>query len=635
MKWLSSVMCIIVLLTTVGWGQQETPARMWVLVPENHLTYDGVMGGTPGGYCYHESSGRFYTSTYGANLGIRAYISPDQEIPLWAELPLDRANGKSWLCATESDLLRVANSVDIPGGLTDPDLGISCAPSGMIINPAPVTVNGITYEAGELVILSNNSSTKNPSVGADQVKRMFTWDFREIWTPTDQAPDYDNAEWMPGLLITDIFGPDYGLGWTNWNDAFNSVMSIQDITDAIVDDLAHPVDPDKVFKPIGTKATDNIGGRQYAFSSDASKVYFVSMNSASYGYGGVYSLDLETQKVKRLVNNAEPEYIKVKSEPAVLSIGTRNLTGVDYDPSYDQVLFTSTDLTGNEGGLSCVVDDGSDNPPVHVALDRDRLLDFFEFADPDLESFKNIPEAWSIATDEEGVVYFYTKYKPASTTRYALVKYDLQGRLAVVAHGAMQQMFNRSLGKTSTSGMFLRLQTRMINVPLNADDPNDPGLDIPQAMFMSVGGKCIAGVDIFPTGDFDRDGQITVADMNFFKAQIQLSRADNVPLLTDGQAYLHYLECDLNGSSEIYKDPETKQYVGLGAPSVTDKDIEVLYQFVTPGDANLDGVVDAADQAVVEANMGTATGMDWSMGDFDFDDDVDADDQALLTASMG
>jgi len=597
-RWAQVVMCALVLVLA-GIAAADGPARMKVLVPADHVNYNRLAGGPIGAFCYRQSDNRFYVSTYGANLGIRAYVGPDQEFPAWVGSVIDRPDGKSWQCATESDLLRVASSVDIEGGLCDPGSGATFSPSGMTLNPAPVTVNGYTYGPGELVVIN----AMGKALDNASTKRIVTWDFREIWSFTDKQPDRANAEWRPGMLETDVFGPQYGLGCTNWNDAFNSLCTLQGLGDAI-----------GVTPKLGDG--DNIGGRRGVFASNGSHVYFVSMASSSNLLGGVWSVEMSTRTIKRLFDNSAGK-VTNSSEPGVLPIGVRNLTGEAYDPNLDQVLFNSTDVTGNDGGLSCLVDDGNDTPKVYTAVPADKVMDLLEVT--------VAPKAWSIAADQDGTIYFYTN-KP-----YVLLKYDVQGRLVAVANRAMHYAFNCAIGAAnSTNTAYLRLDLRKVHVPLNADDPNDPGLDIPQLMFMSTAGKCVAGVDVYPTGDFDLDGKVTLADMNLFKTQIQRTRSGSLPVMADGQAYLDYVECDLNGNSEVSSDKS-----GLEAACVTDKDMQVLHQFVLPGDADLDGCVTAADEAIVQANVGAAQGMDWSKGDFNFADDVDADDLALLTANMG
>jgi hypothetical protein len=66
--------------------------------------------------------------------------------------------------------------------------------------------------------------------------------------------------------------------------------------------------------------------------------------------------------------------------------------------------------------------------------------------------------------------------------------------------------------------------------------------------------------------------------------------------------------------------------------------VEGLVEYVTsavPGDANLDGVVDAADYIALKEGFGTASGARYRDGDFDLDGDVDWDDLAILQGSFG
>ncbi|HVX85310.1 MAG TPA: dockerin type I repeat-containing protein [Phycisphaerae bacterium] len=59
---------------------------------------------------------------------------------------------------------------------------------------------------------------------------------------------------------------------------------------------------------------------------------------------------------------------------------------------------------------------------------------------------------------------------------------------------------------------------------------------------------------------------------------------------------------------------------------------DVIIKYTFGGDANLDGKVDSADQAILTSYMGTSSGADWSMGDFNYDGVVNSADQAILTA---
>ncbi len=70
----------------------------------------------------------------------------------------------------------------------------------------------------------------------------------------------------------------------------------------------------------------------------------------------------------------------------------------------------------------------------------------------------------------------------------------------------------------------------------------------------------------------------------------------------------------------------------LGNIAVTMKDAEVLYQFVLPGDANLDNKVNLEDLAILAKNYLAEpdSQMQWQHGDFNFDDKVNLDDLAML-----
>ena len=69
-------------------------------------------------------------------------------------------------------------------------------------------------------------------------------------------------------------------------------------------------------------------------------------------------------------------------------------------------------------------------------------------------------------------------------------------------------------------------------------------------------------------------------------------------------------------------------YVGLTDGSFAPE--EVVY---IPGDANGDGVVNAADAAVLAANWQTQSGASWAMGDFNDDGRVDDIDATILAAN--
>ncbi len=598
----AAVLCGILITPVIG----AAPDNFKHLVPAAHIIYNG--SGTPasaiGGFCYIPTTGRFYTSTYGSGRGIRVFVGNNEEFPVWPapfapENPLQTADGRSWHCDTDSDLTRVMGATSFENGTMNP---LTHLLNGFTVNPKTVVYNGRTYGPYELAVLSNNTNSGTVSVN----KRLLTWDFREIWSPTSKQPDRANAEYAPGYLEIDRYGVEYGYGCTNWNDAFDSLMTFGQMAAAIGASVSAPV------------TTDQVGGRRAVFSADGAKVYFVSADMRSSGrlFTGVWSVELATKTVKRLLDDTAYKIQRPIAEPASVAIGVRNFTGQNYADHINQVLFNGTDASGNIGGINALVDDGSAVPGIYPAVPAEAMLDFLGMApDTPLDSR---PGYMSITADKEGNLYLYTN-SPYS----ALYKYDTQGRLLCIANRLEHYAFNTEvLGSTSTNTAYLRLDVREVI------DPNTPDTPIVQLMFMSTAGKCVAGVNAYKPMDFRRDGVISVADTNFFKAQLQKtwnSMDPNVP--SGSQDYLDYIQADLNGDGEFVTIDGIKV---IEKPCVTEKDREIFWQFVLPGDANFDHVVDLSDFADLAANYGE-TGKDWSQGDFDFDDDVDMDDFILLT----
>ena len=72
-------------------------------------------------------------------------------------------------------------------------------------------------------------------------------------------------------------------------------------------------------------------------------------------------------------------------------------------------------------------------------------------------------------------------------------------------------------------------------------------------------------------------------------------------------------------------------FSGIGFSEAGPSGNFILERFdsVVPGDANLDGVVDAADRAIVLANFGATNQDPWVTGDFTGDRIVNDDDLAF------
>ncbi|HAL45211.1 MAG: hypothetical protein A2Y12_04520 [Planctomycetes bacterium GWF2_42_9] len=599
---------LLVISTTASVYAVDSPDHMLKAVTINHIKSTGTTPSTSiGAFAYNPINGYFYTVTYGAGKTMRIFAGKN---PINAYHPnlVSDGDGNSWEAVTESDLNRICVSPDVEGGVvTSYDAGAATI-NGIILNPAPMTINGYSYGAYQMAVLNNN----NKAATLASTKRLLSWDLREIWSPTTQQPDLANAQFVDGMLEVDMFGPEYGYGCTNWNDCFRSLMSLGDLANSIG---ASP--------PLAT--TDQVGGRRSTFSTDASKVYFVSMQSSSpRQLAGVWSVETAAKTVHFLFNDTASASIRTCTEPAAIAIGTRNFTGLPYASGLNQVLFNGTEVSGNIGGINAIVDNGIEagtsnpivNPPVYKVVDGNSFCRFVEI-DPDTTVAGDKPKVWSIITDAEGNIYF-DAWGPA----YVLAKYDTQGRFSILSSRLLRYSFNQFAGASAstTTATNLRLDTRMVPAPYNANE------QILQVMSMATLGSasCVIGYNVYKPADFTRDGEVNVADMDFFKAQFKKS-SGTLPLIADGQSYLDYIKADLNGTGILNTDK-----TGMAAACVTTKDAEILYQFVKPGDTNFDGKVDFVDFANLAKNFNQSEVKNWKQGDFDFDDNTDISDIGLL-----
>ena len=685
-------MCIVLLSQQLL--SYQLPDNFEILVPESHVTFNGQSGTAIGAFMYLPDDDRFYTSTYGAGCGIRCFVPDSTYVPNQMSQVHNQffgSDGVSWECASISNLRRILLSPDIEGGEF---VNSSVRPilNGMVFNPAEVTVNGTNYPAGGLAIMSNGLKASDSS----STKRLLTWDLRELdtripefdpnnytdpnnsgnWSwyhdPSselynpDFLPDRDNAELDVDLLYINApqFGIEYGYGYVNWNDAFNSLVTLQDLADVLL------------LGEVPSNTADRSGDKNVVFSKDGKTVYFSSKDSrvpscyyderydevicqGGKEFTGIWALDLESDYLRRIYDDTSSAYRTViSSEMAVISVGQRNLTGLPYQSGVDQILFDGTEASGNLSGVNVLIDDGTENPPVYPAIDGVDVLDFteidvysleyydidlddpgthpdnlngveFDPNNPSYESYVDInewPKVWSITNDTEGNIYFYMKVADA------LFKYDRAGRLICVKNMCQGVAFNLSQGSERGTDMNLRLSAREV-----VYSDSEIQYEIPQLMYMSSTGKCVAGVNVFKPCDFDHDGQITIDDLAFFERQLEKSYsvdASEVPSVED-EDYFDYLKADLNGSGRIVGNLNDSQIVfdredyDLGNIAVTEKDIEILHDFIIPGNADLNDIVDINDYKIFTENY-MADNADWQHGDFDFDDDVDLDDLTLL-----
>ncbi|MBN2842366.1 MAG: hypothetical protein JXM68_04710, partial [Sedimentisphaerales bacterium] len=559
----------------------ERPDHMVDLVPYEHVTYNDFCGNTIGAFCYSESQGRFYVSAYGSYSGIRCFVpggdsEPNYATPYGVKNVLRNGYGISWQSATVSNLFRIAGSPDMAGGVCG-SVESSSTINGIVLNPSAIRVNGTNYGAGTLAILSDSSKT----VDASWQKRLLSWDLREVGSPVagydpnsfdpnqyeplspkydpDNLPDRANAAYDHNWLEVEHFGPQYGYGCVNWNDAFSSLVTVQDLGTALG------------FYDLPVITEDRCADGNVCFSTDGKKVYFRSKDTNEGGilyhdnqgkvklkvgktFTGIWSYELETGVLRRLFDDtASGDYLTVNSELTVIPVGLRNLTGLPYADDVDQLLFDGSEVSGNVFGINCLILDGSDNPPIYEVLDGQRILDLagidpydpeyygiysddpttypepvngvpYDPCNPSPEMFirpEFFPKVWSLTHDKWGNIYFYYRHP------HNVYLYDVAGRIICLKNRAQSVVFN--LVANNSEHIYycenLRLSVRYIAGP--------GGQEMPQLMYTSTGSKSVAGINVYEPCDFDRDGEITVADIEFFKAQLQKTRSQLLVSIND------------------------------------------------------------------------------------------------------
>ncbi|BBO31159.1 hypothetical protein [Lacipirellula parvula] len=312
--------------------------------------------------------------------------------------------------------------------------------------------------------------------------------------------------------------------------------------------------------PLNT-TTNN--GRQVAWSGNGQWAYF---GESSADHGGIWKLDPLTGDMERLVTG------DANTEPAVV-----------HNAGVDTIFFRGIASTGNVGGIDKITYDGTTASAASVAVSIADLRSFLE-ADSTMT-----PTIFAMSSDSEGNVYF--SHSDSTPERRGIFKLDTEGRLAKVATQAERNQYLTELlgATTAANSNTLRMQPRTIQHPTAGA--------ITQILYAENATNGVTGVNVFKTGDFDRNGVAgQAADMSQFSAALKVRGA----AITNVDNH----KFDLN------------------ANAVVDwKDVKILQQFVDlpNGDANFDGVLDLVDLDVVGANYYTASptaNKTWATGDF-------------------
>ena len=289
-------------------------------------------------YAYDETKNRFYVGLYGlATSGLRMVEGTGDP---WQP----RAYTNDQDMVTISVIHGFARASDVPGGVFDNWDDASPSISGLLLNPAPLTIEVpdhdeygeltagtrlVTYQPGELafvvdMVYGDVSSGGTPR--RDWTKNIFRWDLRKIGASTSAFPDYATSQIPPG-------GADIWRGSTgtvDWNDALAPVFTAEQMRDAYLEATGRNTDPSK---------KSNFG-RQPAWSSDGQYLYCVESGAE---LGGIYKVSAVTGNAELLYSEPDAEEtdnFNLIAEPAVMPTAVCNFGGGFGNG--DQILFDGT-----------------------------------------------------------------------------------------------------------------------------------------------------------------------------------------------------------------------------------------------------------------------------------------------------
>ncbi|AQQ71081.1 hypothetical protein SMSP2_01445 [Limihaloglobus sulfuriphilus] len=641
----------LVLILAAG-AFAAAPDNMYRVVPAEHTGLQELPSGvvvysTLGACGYNDVTGDFYTVLFGSTGQSIRKFTPDVFGPVYYEptdivdddpgypSTIDDIYGSSWMYASASDLPRVANADwDFSTGVTDFNLGGYISAGGFVVNPAPVTVDGIDYEAGELALITQHWYVRHyDPTGTfriyehDYDKIALLYDLRRIGSPTTELPDYDTGQDGTGGT-GELWG---AFGQADWNDVFRPLVSARMLFDVSNTYLDYPelstldYTSSHVFNYM----------RQGCWASDASAVYFAGSHKHYdcleepdepgvwtedvYG-GGIWKVNLSDMSIELLLPAMSTSSSdRISTEVWSIHTSVRDFTGGTR--TGEQIIFEGTGQTGNEGGLLCVVDDGTGDTTTYTVVDAELMEDLRGGLD----------SVYGVTCDPDGNVYFTLGSRAA-------FKYDTEGRVYALNNRGQYMCYNGDNNLSITSTHVYRLQY------------HDDVYGYPVLTHMTqAGDDAVGGIVVTKPCDFDRDGDFDIDDLNFFRDQriyndsLEIVMEDpedpesdvyiaELNFDTPTQATVDYFKADINGTSEDYESISGTYYAEN--KSVDEYDAKVLYQFATPGDINLDGVVDMTDYNLFIADYPKVDGTvySWTDGDFSFDGNVDSADAALFCA---
>ncbi|MFM7205414.1 MAG: autotransporter-associated beta strand repeat-containing protein [Planctomycetaceae bacterium] len=348
----------------------------------------------------------------------------------------------------------------------------------------------------------------------------------------------------------------------------------------------------------GATSSSSFVQRQFAWSGDGQSIYFVD---SSGGYGGLWKAGALAGAAQRIVN-ADLDV----AEPAVRSAG-----GIDS-------IFVGGG-GANAGGVDVVTHDGTTTSPRQVAVPTAKLLDFFE-----VSTLMPLQRIQSLTTVGDDLYFiFYTNASGTNPlSRYpGLYRSDAGGRISKVVNRTQ-----RSAALGSVNLVLDHLQSRTI-----AATGGSGTFAATQLLYREGGLSTVAGATAFKPVDFNRDNQITAADLALFTPQVTV-RGQVKATTTSGT--IADLKFDMNGNDTVdWKDVQIVEgfldYVP--DPALAGRLVPAL---PIQADADLNGVVDFNDFLTMQAAYGT-TSQPFTQGDYNGDNEVSFPDLQPWINSYG
>ena len=407
---------------------------------------------------------------------------------------------------TPWNLFARSKNLDANGGQGDgdPNLSGQPVPGNLRLNPTALTLEGITYQPGEVSIFTDGMRITDPSLPRgenvlnDRSKLVYAYDLRPV----------DRPDSTPGNNV----GRDRdGDGRVDYNDVFSVIATRADFQDQLD----------------STEGTFN-QARDFAFAGDGKSIY---VNDAASNFGGIYRVGLENGQIQRLVTATDAA--RINTEPAVLSTAALDLDPTD-GLTGDQIFFESSSATGvtddNDSGIDYLTVDGNTASPVKTLVSGSQLRAMLGVTSTEVRSITA-----DAATAE---LYFY------ESDSDALFRLDpTTGLVAKLASELQHSTFQNAFGP-GTNVNFLDLSTRDVSVTVDGST-----FDLTEVLFSDSGFDAPVGVLAFRVGDLNRDNAVDFDDDALFQAQ-QAKSFDEAQ--AEGGAALHlYLAADLTGDDVV------------------------------------------------------------------------------------